>query len=112
MFLLFTVLNVFSFVMVLVTDLSTHFREEMFGLYLTLFIQAAINIIVIVFDLQLILFHIWIFKRGISTFDYIIFKREEKQKMQKVKDGVMTRAEFIEWKDQALVNPSRPKSKL
>ena len=31
--------------------------------------------------------------------------------MQKVKDGMMTRAEFIEWKDQALKNPSRPKSK-
>ena len=43
------------------------------------------NIIVILFDFQLIYFHLWITNHGISTFDYIVFKREEKAQKEKVK---------------------------
>jgi hypothetical protein len=69
------------------------------------------NIIVILFDFQLIYFHLWITNHGISTFDYIVFKREEKAQKEKVKDGSMTRSEFKEWRDKALANPLKPKSK-
>ena len=60
-------------------------REKSNWLYITLFTQAVMNFLVILFDLQLIWFHVWITKRGISTFDYINFKREEKQMKQQVK---------------------------
>ena len=56
------------------------------GIKIFLYFQVAVNIVSILFDLQLIWFHVWISGRGITTFDYITYKRElqNKQKLLKV----------------------------
>ena len=76
-----------------------------------LWIQGALSAIVFIFDLQLILFHVWIVSKGITTFEYIGFKREESVKKQELKDGEMTIEEYKDWRREALTNPSKPKSR-
>jgi len=41
-----------------------------------LWAQAALNMIAILFVLQLIYFHIWLVSKGINTFEYITYRRE------------------------------------
>ena len=50
-----------------------------------LWIQASVNVIAILFDLQLICFHRWLDSRDISTFDYITYKREQQEMKDKLK---------------------------
>ena len=64
-----------------------------------------------IFDLQLILFHVWIVSKGITTFEYIGFKREESVKKQELKDGEMTIEEYKDWRREALSHPAKPKSR-
>jgi len=54
------------------------------------YVQAGLNIIAIVFDLQLIFFHRWLEARHFSTFDYIMYKREHAEMKQQVESGDLT----------------------
>jgi len=43
------------------------------------------NVAILLMDGHLILFHIWIQRKGITTFDKIMFDRELKEKLNDVK---------------------------
>lgn len=68
------------------------------GIKIFLYFQVAVNVVTILFDLQLIWFHVWISGRGITTFDYITYKRvlAGKQKLLKVSSCV-TRETLIDF---------------
>ena len=38
---------------------------------IVIFVQACLAVVVILFDLQLILFHVWLVSKGITTYEYI-----------------------------------------
>ena len=57
------------------------------------------------------LLHVWLVSKGITTYEYIYYKRERKEKQQDVLNGFMTQEAYLEWDKTALVNPERPKSK-
>ena len=78
---------------------------------IVIFVQASLSVVVILFDLQLILFHVWLVSKGITTYEYIHYKRERTEKKQKVKRGEMSREEYLAWDKTALIDPERPKSK-
>ena len=74
----------------LVSEESQMSRE----LIAILWVQAVINMIASLFDTQLILFHVWLAKKNITTFQYVMYKRELNIRKSWVKDGRLTEAEF------------------
>ena len=74
-------------------------------------VQTLVCAIVTFFDLQLILFHMWLVSKRITTYEYIHYKREREEKRQMVKRGELTQEQYAEWERTALVDPERPKSK-
>ena len=61
---------------------------------------------------HLVAFHFWISKLGISTFDYIGYKKTLREKKEEVKAGRLTLEEFNVWKRHALIFPVKRKSKI
>ena len=59
----------------------------------------------------MILFHVWLVSKKITTYEYIYYKREVKEKKQMVKRGELSQEQYIEWERTALIDPERPKSK-
>ena len=55
-----------------------------------LWVQSVFIIFTIITNLQLVTFHAWIAKRGISTYDYIGYRRKLKEKEAEVKSGQLT----------------------
>lgn len=60
------------------------------------------NLIAIGFDVQLINFHVWLTKKGITTFQHVTYLRELKENQASLKNGLMTLFEFEDWKANAL----------
>lgn len=48
-------------------------------------VLALINLVVLVAVLNLIFFHLWIGFKGISTFEYIMRRRKDKEMKQQLK---------------------------
>lgn len=84
-YLIFTLSSLLLFVHALAIELVSKDRCGL-GFQIVLWIQAAVNLVAIVFNVQLIWFHRWLDTKGISTFDHIMYKRElfNKQKELKV----------------------------
>ena len=61
---------------------------------------------------HLVAFHAWISKLGISTFDYIGYKKDLREKLNEVKAGRLSLKEFDDWKAHALIFPVKRKSKI
>ena len=59
----------------------------------------------------MIIFHVWLASKGITTFEYIAFRRQDAENKRDVKNGYMTERDYKEWRSTALVDPARPKSK-
>ena len=79
----FCLLNVILFVIMWSTGILKASDDGMSKtIVITIFVQGAISVLVFLFDLQLILFHVWIADKGITTFEYIGFKREEAMKKE------------------------------
>ena len=56
------------------------------------------------FSLQLIFFHAWLGRRGLTTFEFIQYRRELFEKKKDVKEGKMTLEQLAEWKKEGLKN--------
>ena len=58
------------------------FVEKIFaekqGLFIGTILATVLNVVALISLLDLIRFHTWLQKRGLSTFDWIRFKREGK----------------------------------
>ena len=65
-----------------------------------------------VINTHLVAFHFWISKLGISTFDYIGYKRDLREKEEELKAGKLSLMEFKDWKRLALIFPVKRKSKI
>ena len=61
-------------------------------------ISAVVSVLVWLFDLQLIIFHIWLASKGITTFEYIAFRRQDAENKRDVKNGYMTERDYKEWR--------------
>jgi len=61
---------------------------------------------------DLITFHVWLQKHGVSTFDYVVFERKKIEKLQQLKDGdpCIDQAEYDEWL-KTYFNKVQPKHK-
>ena len=76
-----------------------------------LWTQFSFNILVLIFDIHLIWFHNWLSDRGLTTFEYIGYKRELYANKKKLVAGSMSQAEFETWKASAIRSPPKKKSK-
>jgi len=54
---------------------------------------------------QLIIFHIWLASRGLSTFGYITYKQELLVKKKQVEMGELSKEELEKWKQAQLNAP-------
>ena len=61
-------------------------------------ISAGISVIVWLFDLQLILFHVWLSAKNITTFEFVLFRREDANNKADVKKGYMSEKDYREWR--------------
>ena len=77
-----------------------------------MWVQSLVTIFAIIVNVQLVIFHAWIARLGLSTYDYIGYKKKLKEKKAEVVAGTLTEAEFNEWKQKALIFPEKPKSSI
>jgi hypothetical protein len=52
-----------------------------------LVLQVALNSFLFLFDIQLVIFHIYITAKGFSTFDFILYRREKAEQLDLLKQG-------------------------
>ena len=57
-------------------------------------------------------FHAWIARLGLSTYDYIGYKKKLKEKKAEVAAGTLTEQEFNDWKQKALIFPEKRQSSI
>ena len=58
------------------------------------------------------MFHAWITRLGLSTYDYIGYKKKLKEKKAELAAGTITNKEFNDWKQKALVFPEKRQSSI
>lgn len=73
---------------------------------------TVVNVGILIMDGHLVYFHLWIQSKGITTFDYIMFKREMKERLGLLKDGSLTREEYDKWRKEASPDKTMKKSKI
>jgi hypothetical protein len=62
-------------------------------------IEIFLNLVAMGYIIDLIVFHRWLQKHGASTFDYVVFERKKKEKLQqlKVSNKVIALSANITW---------------
>jgi NADH:ubiquinone oxidoreductase subunit K len=65
-------------------------------------VEIFLNLVAMGYIIDLIVFHRWLQKHGASTFDYVVFERKKKEKLQQLKNGdeFIDQAEFDLWKNE------------
>ena len=81
----YTITSILLFVQAQAMEVVGELHQGGTAAEVLLWIQASVNVIAILFDLQLICFHRWLDSRDISTFDYITYKREQQEMKDKLK---------------------------
>ena len=81
------------------------------GIIVTLLI--GINICVLVFTTTLIYFHYKLYKLDLTAYEFLIYKRDRKERLSYLRDGIITQEEFDE-EDQRVIHDIRKikKSKI
>lgn len=75
--------------------------------------EIAFTTIVLVFIVQLNLYHVWLDHNGITTFDHIVYRRELKVKTQKYKVSFsLTQITFCRMASLPRLNLTYGKSKI
>lgn len=65
-------------------------------------ISNVFNILILIFTTTLLKFHYKLYKMGISTYEYIAYNREKKERKEWLKDGIMTKERYEEENERAL----------
>ena len=110
-FLSFTLCSIALHVQAVALKLVTSSETGSGAIVALLWIQFAFNIAALIFDTQLILFHNWITNRGLTTFEYIAYRRELSAKKKAYVSGEISMSEFESWKASAIRSPPKKKSK-
>jgi len=66
------------------------------------FVSNIFNILILIFTTTLLRFHYKLHKMGISTYEYITYTREKKERKEWLKDGVITKEKYEEENERAL----------
>lgn len=82
-YLIFSLSSLFLFVHGVAFEFVSEERCGL-GAHIVLWVQAVLNFLAVLFDAQLIWFHRWLDTKAITTFDYIMYKRELNQKKQEL----------------------------
>ena len=77
-----------------------------------LWVQGVFSIITLFINFHLVAFHIWISSKGLSTYDYIGYKKNLKEKQAELKAGIISEKELKDWKQTALIFPEKRKSSI
>ena len=90
----FLLFNIFSLALITITAifglLSSDSTKISLPIKITIFVQAIFTLVICYVDLSLMLLHVWLVSKGITTYEYIYYKRERKEKQQDVLNGFMT----------------------
>eukprot|EP00347_Sterkiella_histriomuscorum_P018217 403346344 len=79
---------------------------------LVIYVLLAFNFICLLMTSHLISFHIWLYKKDITTFEYIIFNREKREKDLELKTGQISIEEYRDWQIQSHPKKTKKKSKI
>lgn len=73
---------------------------------------AIANTFVLIIDGHLVIYHIWIQRQGISTFEHIIYKRALREIEAEYNENLISKEQLDEWKKNYNAKKSKPKSKI
>jgi hypothetical protein len=58
--------------------------------YWVLLTSTIVNFIILIFVSALIIYHFWIKRQGVSTYEHIMYKREQLEMKKELKSGGIT----------------------
>ena len=101
-YLVYTLSSVLLFIQSHLQELAGEVDTNGQAAIILLWIQFAFNMLALLFMVQLIAFHSWLTGRGLTTFEYIQYRRELAIKKKELQNGDLTVQELEKWKREAL----------